>query len=92
MTPTLLNILTPKNIIIYMLVFTRISGILQTAPFFATIRMPVIVKLWFGATIAFLIFPIVFTQKMYFLPHDMIQFAILLIFCHINVTPAPNPH
>ena len=79
MTPNLLNILSPNNIIIYMLVFTRLSGILQTAPFFSTIKAPFMIKMWFAATIAFLIYPIVYTQKIYMIPHNMPEFAILLV-------------
>lgn len=79
MTPTLLNTLAPNNIIIYMLVFTRISGIMQSSAFFSTLNSPVLVKLWFSATIAFLIYPVVFTQKIYILPHTMPEFAVLLV-------------
>ncbi len=78
MAPNLLNILSPNNIIIFMLVFTRMTGIIQSAPFFSTLNMPVMVKLWFCATIAFLIYPIVYTQKIYILPHNAPEFAILL--------------
>lgn len=79
MTPTLLNTLTPTNIIVYMLVFTRLSGLMQSAAFFSTINAPIMVKLWFSATIAFLIYPIVYTQKIYMLPHNMPEFIILLV-------------
>ena len=50
-TPNLLNLLSPYNIVIFMLVFTRLTGMMQTAPFISTIRPPMMAKIWFGATI-----------------------------------------
>lgn len=77
-TPSLLNLLSPYNIVIYMLIFTRLTGLMQTAPFFSTIQAPAMVKLWFSATIAFIIYPIVYANKSFVLPHGMPDFIILI--------------
>ena len=77
-TPSLLNILTPANIIIYMFVFTRVSGLVNSAPFFSSINAPMSVKLWFSATIAFILYPIVFVSKNFIIPHSMPEMIIIL--------------
>lgn len=78
--PNLLNLLSPHNIVIYMLVFTRLTGLFQTAPFFSTIKMPTMTKLWFGAVIAFIMYPLVFASKSFIMPRDFAEFIILIIF------------
>ena len=77
-TANLVNILSPNNIIIFMLIFTRVSGFFQTAPFFSTIQAPIITKMWFSAIIAFIFFPLVVASKGFILPKDMVEFGILL--------------
>ena len=47
--PNLINLFSPANIVVYMLVFTRLTGLIQSAPFFSTLRAPVMVKFWFSA-------------------------------------------
>lgn len=76
--PTLLNLLSAGNIIIFMLVLTRVSGLIITAPFFSTINAPILAKIWFCATVAFLMYPVVFVSKAYIAPHNMPEFIILL--------------
>ena len=63
-----------------MLVFTRLSGMMQTAPFISTIKPPVMAKVWFGAAIAFILYPIVLTSKTYIMPRNMTEFMILIAF------------
>ena len=77
--PSLLNLLSPANIMIYILVLTRISGLIMSAPFFSTISMPNSVKIWFGATVAFILYPIVISTKHFILPHNMPEYIILLL-------------
>jgi len=78
MAPNLLNLLSPTNVIVYMLVFTRISGLMNSAPFFSTLPMPRHLKMWFAATIAFILYPVVLNSSRYIMPHSMPEFAILL--------------
>ena len=77
--PNLLNLLTPTNIIVYMLVFTRISGLINSAPFFSSIQAPILVRIWFSATVAFILYPIIFVSKNFILPHSVPELAILLV-------------
>jgi len=78
-TPNLLNLLTANNIIIYMLIFTRLSGLISSAPFFSTIQSPMMVKIWLCATVAFIFYPIIYTSKSFLLPHNAPEFIILIL-------------
>ncbi len=77
--PNLLNLLSPYNIVVYMLIFTRLSGLMQSAPFFSTITAPVMTRIWFSAIIAFIFYPLVYTSKNFIIPHDMAEFIILIL-------------
>ena len=70
--PSLVNLLSPYNIVIYMLVFTRITGLMVSAPFFSSIQAPMMTKIWFSATIAFIMYPLVFASKNFIMPHSML--------------------
>ena len=76
-TPNLLNLFSQTNIIIFMLVFTRITGLISSAPFFSTLSMPFITKTWFSALIAFILYPMVLANYKFILPHNMAEFIIL---------------
>ena len=78
-TPNLLNLLSASNIIIFMLIFTRISGLINSAPFFSTIQAPMTVKMWFCALVTFILYPIILINKNFILPHSMPEFIILLL-------------
>ena len=78
--PNLLNLLSPYNIVIFMLVFTRIAGMIQTAPFFSSIQAPMMTKLWFAAITAFIIYPLIFASKAYIAPRGIAEFIILIVF------------
>jgi len=78
--PSLLNLLSPYNIVIFMLVFTRLAGMIQTAPFFSAIKAPNMTKIWFGAVVAFIMYPLVHASKNYVMPHNMMEFLILIAF------------
>ena len=86
-TPNLLNLLSPYNIIIFMLVFTRLAGMIQTAPFFSTIQAPTMTKLWFAAITAFIMYPLVFASKNYIMPRGMAEFIILIAFEFLWFSP-----
>ncbi|MBQ8635940.1 flagellar biosynthetic protein FliR [bacterium] len=79
-TPNLINLLSPYNIVIYMLVFTRLAGMIQTAPFFSSIQAPTMTKIWFSALVSFIFYPLVYASKTYIMPKDMAEFIILIIF------------
>lgn len=76
--PNLLALFSPKNIVVFMLIFTRLSGLFATAPFFSTFQMPDQVKIWFCALISFILYPILSAKAQFIMPHSMPEFAILL--------------
>ncbi len=76
--PNLLDVLSPKNIIVFMLIFTRLSGMITAAPFFSTIKAPNQVKIWFCAAIAFILYPILAAKANFIIPNSMPEFAVLL--------------
>ena len=76
--PSLLTLFSPKNIVVYMLVFTRMSGLFATAPFFSTFQMPEQVKIWFCALISFILYPILSAKAQFIMPHSMPEFAVLI--------------
>ena len=78
-TPDLLNLFSPVNLIVYILVLTRISGLMVSAPLFSSIPMPVPVKLWFSATVAFILYPIVLSSKNLVIVHNMPELTVMLV-------------
>ena len=76
--PSLLSLFSPKNIVVFMLIFTRMSGLFVTAPFFSTFTMPEQVKIWFCALISFILYPILSAKAHFIMPHSMPEFAILI--------------
>ena len=79
MAADLLNLLSSKNIIVFILVFTRISGMLSSAPLFATYPIPMQIKALLCATIAFIMYPIVLNTTELQIPQNMIALSVFLI-------------
>ena len=48
-----------SNIILFMAIFTRLSGLFASAPLFSTYPIPNQVKIWLCAIVAFILFPII---------------------------------
>jgi len=78
-TPNLLNLFSANNIIVFMLVFTRLSGLFVSAPFFSTISSPTLVKVWFSGLISFILYPMVLSSKTFLLPRNITEFIILIL-------------
>lgn len=57
MQPNLLTLLSPANIIIFVIIFTRISGMIFSMPLISTYPIPEQVKIWLGSTRIFYTFP-----------------------------------
>ena len=53
----LLNLFSTTNIVLFVIVLTRLSGFFVSAPLFSTYPIPAQIKIWLCATIAFLIYP-----------------------------------
>jgi len=78
--PEILKLLTPTNIIIFILVLTRLSGMFSSAPFFSTFNMPRQIKVLFACSVAFIIYPMVAAKGGFVVPTSMPQLFVLLCF------------
>ena len=76
---TLLQIFSPANILMYMAVFTRISGMIASAPLYSTYRLPTQIKIWLVAFIAFIIYPFVQSHSHFMIPNDIPGYTCVLI-------------
>lgn len=79
MDTSLLAIFTPINIIFFIAVFTRISGLFASAPLFSTYPIPYQVKIWLCAVIAFIMFPFVQASTQFTMPTTMPELFVILL-------------
>lgn len=79
MPTTLLALLSPKNVILFVIVLTRLSGMISTAPLISAYPIPVQVKVWFMATVTFIMFPIVLAKTGFHVPTNMPELIIILL-------------
>ena len=66
------------NIILFMAIFTRLSGLFASAPLFSTYPIPTQVKIWLSATIAFILFPIVQYHTDFVTPNSVPALTLIL--------------
>ena len=66
------------NIILFMAIFTRLSGLFASAPVFSTFPIPTQVKIWLAATIAFILFPIVQYNTQLVTPNSVPALTLIL--------------
>ena len=67
------------NIILFMAIFTRLTGLFMSAPLFSTLPIPMQVKIWLAATIAFILFPIVQYNTQFVAPNSVPALTLILI-------------
>ena len=67
-----------ESIIVFILVMTRMIGLLITAPLFSTFPIPKQVKVGLAALCAFIIFPFIVSSASFEIPTDLIGLSILL--------------
>lgn len=79
MDTSLLAIFTPVKIILFIAVFTRISGLLASAPLFSTYPIPYQVKIWLCAIVAFIMFPFVHASSNFVMPTVMPELFVILL-------------
>jgi len=68
-----------SNIILFMAIITRLSGLFMTAPIFSTYPIPMQVKVWLAATIAFILFPIVQYNTSFVVPNSVPALSLILL-------------
>ena len=66
------------NIILFMAIFTRLSGLFTSAPLFSTYPIPAQVKIWLAASIAFILFPIVQANSHFVAPTSVPALTLIL--------------
>ena len=66
------------NIILFMAIITRLSGLLASAPLFSTYPIPNQVKIWLAACIAFILFPIVQYNTHFTVPNSVPALTVVL--------------
>ncbi len=79
MQPDLLMLLSPKNIVIFAIIFTRISGMIMSAPLFSTFPIPIQVKIWLTALVSFILFPIISSTLPFSVPASFPELSIYLL-------------
>jgi flagellar biosynthetic protein FliR len=79
MPTDLLSLLSPTNLILFVIVFTRLSGLMTTAPLISTYPIPMQVKIWFMAMVALIMFPIVMAQTGLQVPTSIPILGLVLI-------------
>lgn len=78
MQPNLLTLLSPANIVIFVIIFTRISGMLFSMPLISTYPIPQQIKIWLCALVAFIMFPMVAAGAHFAVPQSIPELAIYL--------------
>ena len=68
-----------SNIILYMAIITRISGLFASAPLFSTYPIPMQVKVWLAALIAFILFPIIQYNTHFVAPTTVPSLTLILV-------------
>ncbi|NLF84143.1 MAG: flagellar biosynthetic protein FliR [Candidatus Gastranaerophilales bacterium] len=78
MTNDLSMFLSTTSLITFLLVFTRIIGMIATAPLFSTFPCPYQIKAGLAGLSAFVMYPFILQVSNYTLPNDLITFTLLL--------------
>lgn len=79
MPTDLLALLSPKTLILFIIVFTRLSGLITSIPLISNYPIPMQVKVWFMATVSFIMFPIVMAKVGFQVPTNLPELAMILL-------------
>lgn len=79
MSTDLLALLSPKNIILFIVIFTRLGGLMVSAPLFSSYPIPGQVKAWLIATITFIIFPFILAKTGFQMPTSIPELTVILL-------------
>ena len=66
------------NIVIFMAIFTRLTGLFASAPLFSTYPIPHHVRIWLSACVAFVLFPIVQYNSHFVTPNSVPALTMIL--------------
>lgn len=79
MPTDLFTLLSPSNLILFIVVFTRLGGLMITAPLISTYPIPMQIKAWFMAAVTLIIFPIVMAHSGFQNPGTIPELTVILI-------------
>ena len=68
-----------SNILLFMAIITRLSGLFASAPLFSTYPIPMQAKIWLAALIAFILFPIVQYNTNFVAPNSVPALTVILL-------------
>lgn len=74
----LFDIFSPANIILFIAILTRLSGMFISAPMFSTFPIPQQLKIWLSAAITFLVFPLIQAKIQFVAPTSVPELTIIL--------------
>ena len=66
------------NIILFVAILTRLTGLFVTAPLLSTFPIPLMVKIWLCPFIAFLLFPIIQANSGFVVPNSVPALTLIL--------------
>lgn len=70
---------TPTNLVLFVIIFTRLSGLIASAPLFSTYPIPAHAKAWFVATVTFVIFPFILATSNFVMPNSIPALSVILM-------------
>lgn len=79
MPADLITLLSPANLVLFVIVFTRLSGMITSAPLISTYPIPLQIKVWFMAIVAFIMFPIVLAKTGFQMPTNIPELTLILV-------------
>lgn len=79
MPTDLFSLLSPKNLVLFVVILVRLGGMLTTAPLINGFSIPMQIKIWFMALVAFIIFPMVLAKSGFQLPNSIPALTLILI-------------
>lgn len=79
MPTDLIALLSPTNLVLFVIVFTRLGGMITSAPLISTYPIPMQIKVWFMAMVAFIMFPIVLAKTGFQMPTNIPELSLILI-------------
>lgn len=79
MPTDLLVLLSPKNLVLFIVVFTRLGGLMASGPIFSTYPIPMQIKAWLIATVSLIIFPLVMAKSGFQMPNNVPELTVILL-------------
>lgn len=79
MPTDLFTLLSPTNLILFVIIFTRLSGLMTSAPLLSTYPIPIQVKVWFMAMVTLIMFPLISVKMGFQVPTSIPVLMLVLI-------------